>query len=106
MKKLVNITHMTSVHTRYDTRIFVKECSSLAKIENFNVNLIVADGKGNELRSGIHIHDVGQSNGRINRVFKTAKRVLHKAIELDSDIYHFHDPELIRTGLQLTRKDE
>ncbi|MEA3492571.1 MAG: glycosyltransferase [Campylobacterota bacterium] len=97
------ITHLTSVHPRYDTRIFVKECSSLSKVENYDVSLIVADGLGDEATNNIHIIDVGKPKGRINRIFKTTKKVLHKAIELDSDIYHLHDPELISVGLKLKK---
>lgn len=37
------ITHLTSVHTRHDTRIFLKECVSLAKVERYEVSLIVAE---------------------------------------------------------------
>lgn len=100
MKK---VTHLTSVHSRYDTRIFLKECISLAKINNFKVSLIVADGNGNEIKNNISIYDVGQLKGRINRIFKTTKKVFQKAIELDSDLYHFHDPELIPVGLKLKK---
>ena len=94
----MKITHLTSAHPRYDTRIFIKECSSLAKIENYEVSLIVADGKGDEVKNGIHIYDVGKLQGRLNRIFKTTKKVFKKAIELDSDIYHLHDPELLWIG--------
>ena len=99
----IKITHLTSAHPRYDTRIFLKECSSLAKISNYQVNLIVADSNGDEIKNDVHIYDVGKLNGRINRIFKTTKKVLEKAIELDSDIYHFHDPELIPVGLKLKK---
>ena len=44
MKKIV---HITSVHQRFDTRIFQKECQSLRKA-GYDVSLVVADGKGNE----------------------------------------------------------
>lgn len=94
---------MTSVHTRYDTRVFVKECCSLAENDNYTVNLIVADGKGIETKNDVHFYDVGKPNGRICRALLTTRKILHKAIELDSDIYHFHDPELIPTGLRLAR---
>lgn len=97
------ITHLTSVHTRYDLRIFMKECSSLAEADNYNISLIVADGKGNEIKNNVHIYDIGKPQGRVNRMFKTTKKVLEKAIELDSDIYHFHDPELIPVGLKLKK---
>ncbi len=99
----MKITHLTSAHPRYDTRIFIKECGSLAKVEGYEVNLIVADGLGDEEKNGVHIVDVGKLQGRINRIFKTTKNVLAKAIELDSDIYHLHDPELIPIGLKLKK---
>ena len=97
------ITHLTSVHPRYDTRIFIKECNSLAKIENYEVSLIVADGKGNEVKGAIYIYDVGRLQGRVNRIFKTTQEVFKKALELNSDIYHLHDPELIPIGLKLKK---
>ena len=95
------ITHLTSAHPRYDTRIFLKECSSLGK--RYVVNLIVADGLGDEEKNNVNIYDVSREEGRINRIFKTTKKVLVKAIELDSDIYHLHDPELIPIGLKLKK---
>ncbi|HHO42706.1 MAG TPA: glycosyltransferase [Epsilonproteobacteria bacterium] len=98
------ITHLTSAHARYDTRIFLKMCSSLAKIKNYKVSLVVADGKGDEAKNGVDIVDVGaKSCGRISRMTKTVQKVYQKAKELDSDIYHLHDPELIPIGLKLKR---
>lgn len=100
---MIKITHLTSVHPRYDTRIFIKECGSLAKIENYKVSLIVADGLGDEIKNGVNIFDVGKLQGRLNRIFKTTKKVLTKSVELNSDIYHLHDPELIPVGLKLRK---
>ena len=102
MKK-IKITHLTSAHPRYDTRIFIKECCSLAKIDAYSVSLIVADALGNEEKNGVSIYDVGKLKGRFNRMFKTTKKVYEKAITLDSDIYHFHDPELIPIALKLKK---
>ena len=99
----LQITHLTSAHPRYDTRIFVKECCSLAKVDNYQVSLVVADGLGDEEKNGVDICDVGKIEGRLNRIFKTSKKVLQKAIELDSDIYHLHDPELMPVGLKLKK---
>jgi len=101
--KNINITHLTSAHPRYDTRIFLKECCSLSRVEGYSVNLVVADGLGDEEKDGLEIYDVGKLNGRLNRVFKTTKKVFDKAKELNSDIYHFHDPELIPVGLRLKK---
>lgn len=99
----IKITHLTSAHPRFDTRIFIKMCSSLAKIENYEVNLIVADNKGDEVKNDVNIFDVGKKAGRINRILTTTQKVYQKALELDSDIYHFHDPELIPVGLKLKK---
>ncbi len=97
MKK---ICHLTSVHPRYDTRIFIKECQSLQKA-GFDVSLIVADNKGDETKNNIKIYDVGTEPTRGKRMLKTPKKVYEKALEIDADIYHFHDPELINTGVKL-----
>lgn len=100
----IKITHLTSAHQRYDTRIFLKMCSSLAKNENYQVSLVVADGKSDETRNAVNIVDVGAKiGGRISRMTKTVKKVFQKAIELNSDIYHLHDPELIPVGLKLKK---
>lgn len=100
----MNITHITSVHSRYDIRIFVKECVSLANIKHASVNLIVADGKGNEEKNGVRIVDVGaKQGGRLSRMTTTVKKILEKALTLQSDIYHLHDPELLPIGLKLKK---
>lgn len=99
---MLKIVHLTSVHPRYDVRIFMKECISLAKT-SFEVHLIVADGKGDEIKDNIQIHDVGASKNRGDRILNAPQRVLNKALKLNADIYHFHDPELISIGLKLKK---
>ncbi|MHA7924112.1 MAG: glycosyltransferase family 4 protein [Marinobacter sp.] len=96
------ISHLSSVHSRADTRIFIKECTSLAN-HSYSVSLVVADGKGNEEKSGVAIYDVGASKGRLDRIHNATRRVLAKALELDSDVYHLHDPELLPIGLKLKK---
>ncbi len=100
MKK--KIAHLTSVHARHDIRILLKECSSLAKA-GYDVSLVVADGKGDEVKNGVNIYDVGLIESRLSRILNTTKNVYKKAIELDADVYHFHDPEMIPTGLKLKK---
>lgn len=99
----LKVAHLTSAHLRYDTRIFLKECASLARA-GYTTHLIVADGKGDEQKNSVAIHDVGASKGRLDRMRHAPARVLKKAIELDADIYHLHDPELIPIGLKLKKK--
>jgi glycosyltransferase involved in cell wall biosynthesis len=57
--------------------------------------LIVADGKGYEENENVEIYDVGLFKGRLNRIFRATKHALNKALELNSDVYHLHDPELL-----------
>ena len=99
----MKIAHLTSVHPRNDTRIFLKQCRSLAA-NGYDVALIVADGKGDELRDSVRIIDAGTSNGRLDRAFRATRRVLHRAIEVDAGLYHLHDPELLPIGLALKRR--
>lgn len=99
MKKIV---HLTSAHPRFDTRIFFKQCMSLAGA-GYETHLIVADGKADEQSNRVHIHDVGASKSRFDRMRKAPKRLLFKALALDADIYHLHDPELIPIALKLKK---
>lgn len=100
MKK---VCHLSSVHHRYDTRVLLKECTSLYN-HGYEVHLVVADGKGFENYNGIKIHDVGKSKGRLSRFFNTTKAVYEKGLEMDADIYHFHDAELMPSGIKLKKK--
>lgn len=95
-----NIVHLTSAHPRRDTRIFVKQCRSLAS-HGYKVTLVVADNVGAETAEGIRVVDVGRLPGRVNRVLRTTRRVFAAALQLDADIYHLHDPELMPAGLRL-----
>lgn len=99
---MTRVAHLTSAHPRYDTRIFLKECSSLVKL-GYIVSLVVADGGGDEIKDGIAIHDVGASSGRFDRMRHAPARVLAKALALDADVYHLHDPELLPIGLKLKK---
>tara|TARA_B100001939_G_scaffold341172_1_gene350407 strand:- start:151 stop:1254 length:1104 start_codon:yes stop_codon:yes gene_type:complete len=99
----MKVAHLSSAHNRYDTRIFLKMCKSLSK-NYYKVYLVIADGKGDEINSGVSILDAGvNKGGRINRMTKTVSKIFKKAKELDVDIYHLHDPELIPIGLKLKK---
>lgn len=98
----MKICHMTSAHPECDIRIFHKECVSLAK-NGYDVYL-VQRGKSGE-KNGVHLVGVGDISGnRIKRMTQAAKRVYEIALELDCDVYHLHDPELLPYGLKLKRK--
>ena len=93
---------MTSVHDPEDDRVFYKECMSLAAA-GYEVYL-VAKGESYE-KNGVHVVGVGQqTGGRFSRMYGFAKRVYEKALELDADLYHFHDPELMPFGEKLKKR--
>jgi glycosyltransferase involved in cell wall biosynthesis len=97
------ICQITTVHPRYDVRIFHKICMSL--VSGYQVFLIVADGKGDEILNGVTIYDAGlRSSSRIKRMFHTSRSAYRKALELDCPVYHFHDPEFLFYGLKLAHK--
>ncbi len=100
MAERIKIVHITTVHNRYDSRIFHKECVSLANL-GFEVYLIVADGKGNETISGIKIIDSGYYKNRIKRLFLSVHNAYYVAKMINADIYHFHDPDLLYAGKRL-----
>ena len=72
----------------------------------YKVTLIVADGLGDQIVDKIQILDIGNEKGRLARIRKIPKRILQKAIEVDADLYQFHDPELISVGLKLKKLDK
>lgn len=100
----MKIAHLTSVHPRYDTRIYYKMCCSLTSIGK--VYLVCADGKGNDKIKNVNIIDVGKKKSRTHRMIASVNLIYKKAVDLDADIYHLHDPELIRIGLKLLKKDK
>lgn len=101
--RLEKIVHFSSVHQRYDIRIFLKECVTLAQ-HGYDVTFVVADGLGNEVKQGVNIIDAGKPAGnRLARMFFLQK-VYRMASNLRADIYHFHDPELIHIGLKIKSK--
>ncbi|MBN2238102.1 MAG: glycosyltransferase family 4 protein [Bacteroidales bacterium] len=97
----MKICHLTTAHPRNDVRIFEKECQSLAMNEQYSVVLLVADGLGYEVNNKVKISDIGARKGRFNRFFVQSWRMLIYALKAKADLYHFHDPELIFSGLML-----
>ena len=100
---LFKVCHMTSVHKRYDARILKKECVTLAN-SGYDVTLLVADNLEDEIYYGVKITSIKFTpKNRIDRILHSKKKMLAKALKIDADIYHFHDPELIPVGVSLTK---
>jgi len=92
---------LTSVHPPFDTRIFHKEATSLAKA-GYNVSLVAQHDK-DEIVDGIRIASLPKPKNRLERMTRTVWAAYRKALKIDADIYHFHDPELMPIGLLLKR---
>lgn len=101
-KNKIKVCHFTSVHSATDGRIFEKECTSLAKA-GYEVYLVAPDAEEGVM-NGVHIVNVPRKNkGRFYRMFFLSKAVYKKALSLDADIYHFHDPELLLYAKRLKK---
>ena len=73
--------------------------------DEFNVHLIVADGLGDEIKNNVHIHDIGlRQSSLLRRARIDSNKAYQKALLLDSDVFHIHDPELTKIGVELKRK--
>ena len=102
-RSAVKVCHFTSAHQANDVRIFHKECTSLAEA-GFQVFLVAANTE-EKTTNGVQIVSAKvPPAGRLSRMLKTSRAVYKKALSLDADIYHFHDPELLPYGLKLKRK--
>lgn len=100
---MIKVCHMTSVHNRYDVRIFKKECRSLAN-NGYEVTLLVNDDKDDEVIDSVKIISTKfLPKNRVDRIIKSGNKLYEKAIQVDADIYHFHDPELLPIGNKLKR---
>lgn len=106
MDQKVKICHITSAHTRYDTRILMKECVSLQK-GGYSVYLVVNDEKKNEIYEDIKIYSTKKIyKSRIKRMCLGVWNVYKMAKNIDADIYHLHDPELLLIALFFKKRNK
>lgn len=95
------VVHLTSVHRADDTRIFRKECRTLANA-GYEVVLIAATrGSTRRVEDGVIIQPVYQASSRSERIRRTLREVYLAAKAERARVYHLHDPELIPVGLAL-----
>lgn len=95
------VAHISSAHQRNDIRIFIKECSSLARA-GYDVHLYVGDDRGAATVNGVNVHDVGAGGpGRFRRMIIKPWRIWAALRRSKEKVVHFHDPELIPITLLL-----
>lgn len=66
----------------------------------YEVYLVATASKEEEIQ-GINIRALSKPRGRLERFVKSSSDVLRKALQSDSAIFHFHDPELIPIAIFL-----
>jgi glycosyltransferase involved in cell wall biosynthesis len=91
-----SVAHLTTNHAPQDTRVFLKECRTLARA-GYDVTLVVP-GDGDVVRDGVAIRTVPRPSDRRERMLRTSWRVYRRAVESDARIVHLHDSELIPVG--------
>lgn len=100
----MKICHITSVHADNDVRIVLKEVSSLSK---YYETTLLANQSTTMKHKGYMMRNLDlKYSSRIKRILFSKKKVLSKALEVDADIYHFHDPELLGVGNELIKQNK
>lgn len=99
----LRVVHLTTVHPRNDTRIFIKQVQTLHAALGGEVALVVADGLGDVEQPGQpRVHDLGKlPASRSRRALTGSYRALRFLWRVRPRVVHFHDPELIPVGFLL-----
>lgn len=99
----IKVCHITSAHSRYDVRIFMKQCRTLSEY-GYRVTLLVNDDKDDETIDGVNIVSTKfKPLNRKERFFKSLKLLSCKAKEIDAEVYQLHDPDLLPLGNKLKK---
>lgn len=97
MKDRHKVVHCSSVHAAFDTRIFERECKSLAS-EGYDVRLVaIADDATCD--NGVQIRPIPRPRLRPERITLGLLRVLRATQKERPALVHFHDPELLPLGV-------
>lgn len=90
---------MTSVHRHDDIRIYHKEAKTL-KRAGYDVTILCPDYQGQD-ENGINFRKAAVPRSRLGRMAGAWRRMAQAAAELDCQIYHIHDPELLPAAFWL-----
>ncbi len=97
--KPIKVCHMATVHKATDPRLFDKEGKSLAQA-GYEVT-IIATHPQDEVLDDIQIRALPKPQRRKERFVDNYARLVALVKQVNAQVYHFHDPELIPLGLLL-----
>ena len=95
----MKVCHITSGHGPKDGRIFEKMIMSLST--KYKV-VEIAPNVEDTLINDVPIYGVPVSSNKLKRLMGL-RRFYKKAIEIDADVYHIHEPELIPVAIKLKK---
>jgi glycosyltransferase involved in cell wall biosynthesis len=97
----MRITHISIVHMPFDTRIFAKQCRTLAAA-GYDVHLVIGGVPDGDI-DGVHLHAISRDPERppARRQLSRLVRAAMWAFRLRPSTFVLHDPHLIPLGLLL-----
>lgn len=99
--RIIKVCHLSSMH-RPDDRIYQRACLGLVR-EGLEVHLVIQYPDELPKDEGVHFHWLKKRDGWKRRWF-SSKEAVDKAIEINADIYQFHDPDLLPHILKIKKK--
>ena len=99
----IKVCHITTGHPSKDIRIFYKECRSLQRA-GYDTCLLAANADTEDI-DGVSV--IGMKipfNNRTQKFLKTSRIIFKKALEVNADIYHFHDPDFLPYAVKLKKR--
>ncbi|MFA9416363.1 glycosyltransferase family 4 protein [Natrinema sp. HArc-T2] len=91
---------ISTAHYTFDPRIFYRESAALVEA-GYDVTFVTHHDR-DTVQEGIQIRSLGTAESRTDR-WRDILSAYRTARDVDADVYHFHDPELIPVGRRLAR---
>ncbi len=95
----IKVCHFSSVHAQTDTRVFYRECRSLARIYDVT---FVGIGNFTGVKDGVKLIGIPKPANYLVRYFHTLFIVFLEALKTEASIYHIHDAEMVPFGIVLS----
>lgn len=96
------VCHITTVHRADDARILHKECVSL-RAAGYDVSLIAPQAEASVIEGVPVVPIRPTARNRVHRMAARPLAAYRAAVEVDADLYHFHDPDFLPYAVRLSR---